>query len=302
MSGPRRFITSAAENAAGTGRAPGLSWAPEPAIAGSSAIAPATDLRDAELRRLAREVVVPGAPEPFGAYLFFSDEPQADLGRRLEQEVLLATFGDTPEVLAEEYGPYEPSSMFICVVDHLRMLPAGAMRVLVPSPRGFKSLNDIEPIWGESAETLMERAGLTVDLTRTWDIATLTVAAGYRGKAARGLVSMGLYQTLTLTARRCGIEWFVAILDMPVFRLIRWKLCLIFAGYKGIGPMPYLGSHASIPAWCDVVDAERRLAATDRDLHAILVRGVGLEPAVRPVDLSRVDRLVAGRPREAANQ
>ena len=86
---------------------------------------------------------------------------------------------------------------------------------------------------------------------------------------------------------------------MPVFRLLRWKLRMIFAGYKSIAPLPYLGSAASIPAWCDVVAAEKRLAATDRDLHAVLVQGVGLEPALRPVDLRQIERLIPEQPEEA---
>ena len=57
-----------------------------------------------------------------------------------------------------------------------------------------------------------------------------------------------------------------------------------------------------MPAWCDVVDAERHLAATDRDLHAILVQGVGLEAALRPVDLACADQLVAWRRTVAAGQ
>lgn len=79
---------------------------------------------------------------------------------------------------------------------------------------------------------------------------------------------------------------------MPVFRLLRWKLRMIFAGYAGLGPRSYLGSAASIPAWCNVVEAERKLAATDADLHAILVRGEGLEPALRGADLACAERLV----------
>ena len=265
-------------------------------------MADATDLRDAELRRLTRQVVGPGADEPFGAYLFRGDEPGATLGRYVERTVFLEAAGTTPDVEAEQYDPYEPSSVFICVIDHLRGLPVGAMRVLLPSPTGFKSLNDVGPVWGASAQELMERAGLKVDLDRTWDIATLAVMPDYRGKATRGLVLMGLYQTLTMAARECGTEWFVAILDMPVFRMIRWKLHLIFAGYEGVAPMPYLGSAASIPAWCDVVKAERRLAETDQDLHAILVQGIGLEAALRRADLTRVDRLVAWRHKAASGQ
>jgi len=242
-------------------------------------------LPDAELRELTQRVAAPGAMEPFGAYIFRSDEPGAALGRHVERVVFLEAFGNTAEQLAEEYGPYEPSSFFICVLDHLRSLPAGVIRVLQPSPAGFKSLKDIEPVWGEPAETIIERTGLALDTDRTWDIATLAVAPEYRAKATAGLVTMGLYQSLSLTAWNSGIEWFVAILDVPVLRILRWKFHAVWAGYQGIAPRAYLGSAASMPAWCNVVDAERRLAATDTELHAILAQGIGLEAALRPVTL-----------------
>ena len=113
---------------------------------------------------------------------------------------------------------------------------------------------------------------------------------------------MGLYQTLTMAALHCGIDWFVAILDMPVFRMIRWKLRMIFAGYHGVAPQPYLGSAASIPAWCDVVEAERRLAETDRDLYAVLIEGIGLEAALRRLDLTSADRFIVRPGRVAVGQ
>lgn len=231
--------------------------------------------------------------EPFGAYLFGSDEPGAAIARALEARVFLETFGDSSELLSAEYDPYDASSFFICVVDHLRAVPAGAMRVLLPSSAGFKSLNDIEPVWGVSAEELCERSGLSLDLRRVWDVATLAVAPEYRGSAAQGLVSMGLFQTLGLAARRCDVEWFVAILDMPVFRIVRWKLRMVFVGYEGVGPRAYLGSPASIPTWCNVANARHHLAETDPDLYDVLVHGVGLETALRRVDLDSTERLAA---------
>ena len=258
-----------------------------------------TALSDAALRRLARESTGPNAREPFGAYLFATGEPGADLARHVEQSVFLETFGNTPDLLTREYRRYERTSFFICVVDHLRHVPAGMMRVLTPSPAGFKSLDDIEPVWGCTAGHLIERTGLDFDASSTWDIATLAVAEEYRRGASAGFVTMGLYQTLTLAAFHCGIDWFIAILDMPVFRILRWRLRMIFAGYEGIGPRPYLGSAASLPAWCDVAAAERRLAEEDEDLHSVLVRGVGLEAALRRVDLSAADRYVI-RPDAAA--
>jgi hypothetical protein len=227
------------------------------------------------------------AVEPFGAYLFAPHDPGAQLARHVERSVFLEAFGNTPELLAQEYGPYEHSSLFLCVIDHLRGVPAGMMRVLTPSPAGFKSLNDLQSEWGEPVEQIFERTGIDVDQERTLDIATLAIAPEYRGRAAtQGVVSMALYQTLTLAAGHCGADWFVAILDMPVFRLLRWKLRMIFSGYQGVTPRPYLGSQASVPAWCDVRAAASHLAETDPTLYEVLVLGEGLEPVLRSADLS----------------
>lgn len=251
------------------------------------------DIKDAELRRLTEHIIGPQALEPFGAYMFQTDEPGAELGRFVERAVFLESFGNTPEQLAEEYAPYEDHSVFICVIDQIRKLPVGVMRVLLPySEDSFKSLADIESVWGMAPRQLMDQTGVSIDLSKTWDIATLAVLPDYRAKATGGLVAMGLYQTLTLTSRQCGVEWYVAILDMPVFRMLRWKLQQIFVGYKGISPMPYLGSPASMPAWCDVIDAEIKLRK-DPSLHEVLVQGIGLEAAMRRVDMDCTQWLVA---------
>lgn len=251
-----------------------------------------SELRDAEIGRLVQHVAAPGATEPFGAYLFRTDEVGAELGRYVERSVFFEAFGNSPELLGEEYGRYETASAFICIVDHLRNRPAGMMRILLPSPVGFKSLNDIEPVWGESPELLMSRTGIVLPPESTWDIATLAVSADYRGKASTGLVSMGLYQTLGMVAPRCGIDWLVAILDAVVHRILR-KLKMPFAGFKGIGPLPYLGSSASLPVWCNIAEMKTHLAVSDPDLHAAYFEGVGLEPAIRPIDIEIVESLVA---------
>jgi hypothetical protein len=239
-----------------------------------------------DVRELTAEVSASGAAEPFGAYIFGPAELGADLGRYLERQVFLEAFGNTEEQLAEEYGRYEQSSLFLVVVDHLRRLPAGVIRVVQNSPAGHKSLNDLEPVWGEPAHALMRRTGLSFGPERIWDVATLAAPPEYRAKATGGLVTMGLYQTLTMAARASGIDLLVAILDLPVFRMLRWKMRMIFAGYNGVEPKSYLGSPASIPAWCDLIYSDRHLAAVDPDLHGILYRGVGLEPGLRVADLS----------------
>jgi hypothetical protein len=255
----------------------------------------ATMMDDAALRRLARRVTAPGATAPLGVYLMRAADPASELARHVERVVFMETFGNTPELLDKEYAPYDEASVFICVVDHLRAVPAGTMRILLPSHAGCKTLDDAAPVWGESIGTMAARTGIDIDLSRTWDIATLAVAPEYRGKATMGLVSMGLYQALALATPRLGIEWLLAILDVPVFRMIRWKLRMPMAGFSGVRPQPYLGSPASMPVWCNVGDTERRLAVSDPDLHALYFEGVGMEPAVAPLDLRRAVDLVAPR-------
>jgi hypothetical protein len=230
---------------------------------------------------------------PFCARLFVPGDPEGAQARQVEERVFLEVFGNTEELLSKEYEPYEPASVLLCVMDRRRDVAAGTMRVLLPSAAGFKSLNDVQPCWGVSVPDMLQAAGLDMEERRTWDIATLAVAPEYRGKAAMSLVTMGLMQAVTMTAWRLGVDWFVAVLDMPVFRLLRWRLRLTWSGFDGVGPMPYLGSKASIPAWCRISAAKDHLAVEDPDLHALLFEGTGLGPAIEPLDMEMAARKVA---------
>src|SRR5216684_4710946 len=98
-------------------------------------------------------------PEVFGSYLFLDSDPAAEIARSVERAVFLEAFGNTPELLAAEYGPYESSSLFLCIVDHRARRPAGAMRLILPriSGPGLKSVNDVEKAWGEPPSRMFER-------------------------------------------------------------------------------------------------------------------------------------------------
>jgi len=107
------------------------------------------DIVRAELGDLVEELTAVRQPtQPFGVYVNRFDDPGAELGRFVERGVFLEVFGNTPEQLAHEYDQYEPGSIFVTVVDHARQVPAGTMRVLVPSAAGFKSLDDVHAGWG----------------------------------------------------------------------------------------------------------------------------------------------------------
>ena len=216
----------------------------------------------------------------FGVYVLQSDEPAAELGRSVDREVFLEFFGNTAELLAEEYDPYEDSSVFICVVDHVQRCPAGVMRVILPSPLGFKSLHDIEGRWGEPIEDLMTRSGVTLERSELWDVATLAVRGGYRGEASGGLVSLALFQALAMLAPARGRRWAVAILDVIVLDMIQTEFLRPFTMLDGLAPKRYLDSPSSLPVLLDATDFESRLRFRAPSMAEILFDGRGLETVV----------------------
>jgi hypothetical protein len=218
--------------------------------------------------------------EPFGVYVSAPEQPGAELGRHVERAVFLEAFGNTPELLSAEYGDYESASVFFVVLDHQRRVPAGMMRVIVPSRAGFKSLDDISRRWGEPFEAVLARVDSSWDLGRLWDLATLAVAPEYRGEAALGLVTQALVQALTMVGQRAGVRRWVGILDLPVLRMLQWRMGQPFRLFPGLDHRSYLGSAASAAVWGDAARWDAHLFTVDPILHDVLFAGRGLEPVL----------------------
>jgi len=236
------------------------------------------DIVRSELAELVDDLTAVRAPtQPFGVYVCRHDERGAELGRFVERGVFLEVFGNTPEQLAHEYDRYEPGSVFITVIDHARRVPCGMMRVLVPSPAGFKSLDDVLAGWDVPVPALLARVDTEWDLDRVWDFATLAVAPEYRGEAALGLVTQALLQTVTVLGGVCDFDRYVAILDVPVLRMLQWRIARPFEAFPGVDAREYLGSAASMPVWGSRRAWSEQLAARDPVLHELLFAGRGLE-------------------------
>ena len=235
-----------------------------------------------ELHELADDLLTTAGRHdtPFGVYVLDSHDPASVLARQVEQDVFLEFFDNTVDMLADEYGPYEDTSTFLCVIDHQRRVPAGMIRIIRPSPAGFKTLHDLDSIWGLPTSQLARPTGIGLDPSSLWDLATLAVAREYRSAASSGLVSMALYQALNMLGHAQGIRWAVAVMDMVVLDLINSAWHRPFAGIPGADPRRYLDSPASRPVYCDVVDYRMRLAFLDPPTHAILFEGRGLETVV----------------------
>ena len=251
------------------------------------------DLVREELRELARPIVeAAGNPsEPFGTYLIRADEPAARLGRYIEEDVFGEWFGNTPELLEDEYGAYEPSAYFIVVIDHLRHLPAGTIRVTLPSQRGLKTLADIQNVWGRELPATLAATGLDWDPARVWDVVTVAVHADYRGKATDGMISLAMYQATVRSLRAGGARWFVCILDLHVVQLMQDITNEPFHTFAGVEPIEYLDSPKSNAFWCDLDEHEQRLRLADPGMHRILYEGIGIESVVREADYSVSEEL-----------
>jgi hypothetical protein len=219
---------------------------------------------------------------PYGLYIMRADDEASELARAVEREVFLEFFGNTAELLAEEYDPFERASLFLCVVDHLRKKPAAALRLLLPSPAGHKSLLDLERAWGQPPDDVIARSGLalTFDQAELWDVATLAVSADYRGASSAGLVSLGLYQGLTMLAGAVDLAHAIAIFDLIVLDLVQSNFHRPWTPFTGVEPQRYLDSPSSLPVYCDVREYRARLALIDADMYELLFAGAGLEAVI----------------------
>jgi hypothetical protein len=250
------------------------------------------DARDA-LREVARSLIPSSSKQPMGLYLCRPEDPAAALPLHVERNVFEESLTNAGELLVDEFGPYEHATLLLCVIDQHRQLPAAMLRLIFPSTQGLKSLNDLTPIWGITTEQLYGRTGIEYESAHTWDIATLAIAPEYRAAAFQGVITMALCQTISVLGTRCGFTSSVAILHLPILRMLQWKLHRPFTEFAGVEPRGYLESPASLPVWMRLDDWHQRLAERDRVLYDIMTTGTGLEPVVRPPDWDAAAELAA---------
>ena len=245
---------------------------------------PTIDLVREEMRELASSVIdAAGNPsEPFGVYVFTADEPASELARYVERTVFEETFGNPRDLLEAEYGPYEASTVFYTVLDHRRRLPAGMMRMILPSVRGLKTFQVLKEFWSADVDDVTRATGADWDPALVWDVTTLAVDPEYRGKATDALVSLALYQTLITSGLAGGAHHFVTVLDLKPLDLIQTLTVDCFQFFEGLEPKSYLDSPLSVPVFIDLAEWEPRVLEGAPDTHGILFRGVGIEAAVRP--------------------
>ncbi|WP_246078773.1 hypothetical protein [Modestobacter excelsi] len=214
--------------------------------------------------------------------LLVADSPaERDAARDAEGRVFLAAFGNTPEVMEQEYGSYADRSRFVTVIDDSDGSALGAARLIVPDDTGeVKTLADVagEP-WQLSVPDSLRAAGLAG--RPVWDVATLAVDRRHPSGVAGAEVSLALCHGLFRHSQAGGAQGLVTILDDRVLRLLR-VMGVPWAPMAGATSEYYLGSPASTPCVC-LVDA---IAGSVRpDLAPAVVGGIFRSIASDPADL-----------------
>jgi hypothetical protein len=209
------------------------------------------------------------------ALLSLRFNPEAELlaaTRDCEAAVFLRAYGNTRQQLEDEYGPYEDASVFIALADD-RGEVLGACRLIRPTEVGLKSLDDAaRPPW--SLDVTRAARAARLDVSRTWDVATLGCRRGLKG--AGRLASAALFHALVQAVRANEIRSAVMIIDERVRALLA-SAGMTGHTLPGAQPARYLGSAASTPVYrhCDEAFDQQRI--TNPDAHRLYTQGIGLD-------------------------
>ena len=229
------------------------------------------------MREQVAEVIDPNATEPFGVYVWADPDPAASLARHVERVVFDESFGNTPEQLDVEYGTYERSSLFLCVIDHRRRLPVGMARAILPSDAGLKSLDDIEREWGEDVDDVLARTGLPMRARassgtappsrrcRSTDGARRTASSAWRCTRRRDGSRPVRFPVVGRGDRRAGAPGAPVAPRPPVRDLCR-----------ECARCPTSARPSSMPVWSDLPAWSARLAIENPVKHEIVFGGHGL--------------------------
>ncbi len=202
------------------------------------------------------------------------DSPYANIARYIEGTVFQAAFGNTPEQMKREYGPYETTSTFFISLDRgadgsvLDLKKAtGALRVINNSDQGLKTLNDIEsePFYVD-LDSVVYRHGIE-DMNKTWDIGTVAVLPEYR--KGEGPVSVQLYRAMYLAAMHGNIEHLVSVIDGRALTKLTGYLGIPFVPLADSEPHPYLGSQSSTAVYGHVPEFFAKMSR-----HRLTPRGI----------------------------
>jgi GNAT superfamily N-acetyltransferase len=202
----------------------------------------ALDAREAQ--RLVDELLETAGTRRFSVHLAGPDDAAALLSLQVAADVFLEAFGNTAELLRDEYAPLLPSMTHLVVIDGVTRTAVGSLILQAAPAEELKTVADLaaEPWWMPTDDALAALGLRRGDRTAV-DQLLLAVHPAYRKV---GMAQLLMYAGWVLSVQR-GIHLWTAILDEPL-RLGMNELthgALVPIG--GAATRPYLGSAASTP-------------------------------------------------------
>ena len=208
------------------------------------------DLDMAQMQELTERLLAerePRSDDRIVCYRLEQGSPYENVARTIECEVFEKFFGNNAEEMADEYGPYEPQSIFFLSVDQFSKQPAGVLRVIENGPAGLKTLTDLEtsedPAVPHLSPNDVQVHHEIESLDTCWDVGTVAVRKEYRASRAEAQeTSVQLYRALYTAALESGVDHFVSIIDARPYDKMTNYLGIPFVPMAGSEPFSYLGS------------------------------------------------------------
>lgn len=215
----------------------------------------------------------------FGLVIIDHNSPYANMARSTESEVFHEFFNNSPDLMKEEYGPYESASKFFLVIDKEEKRRAGVMRLLHNSESGFKATNDVKSmgITELSPLGILNSFGIE-DQNSVIEIATIAAAPDYRGKHSDQMVSAAMYRALYKYCISNGYKDLIAVIDAkPLSNLVDIHLPVNIS-QNVRSPFEYLDAKENSLIHIPINEIERYMKARDPDAFEFLLGDPGLDP------------------------
>ncbi|SNR79907.1 hypothetical protein SAMN06272737_12637 [Blastococcus mobilis] len=198
--------------------------------------------------------------------------------------MFLQAFGNTPEVMEQEYGHYQGRSRFVTVIDEEGGSALGVARLILPDATApVKTLVDVagEP-WHLDVVNSLRAAGLSS--RPVWDVASLAVDRRFRSGAAGAEVIVALCHGVHQYSLNCGVEGLVTVLDDRILRVVR-AMGMPWTPMAGATSQYYLGSPASTPCVMVMSSVAESIRTRRPDLAPAVIDGIFRSIVLDPADL-----------------
>lgn len=212
---------------------------------------------------------------PFVLMTVNGDSPYANVARSLECRVFNAYFQNHPDVMQQEYNPYEENSTFFLMIDRENLEPAGVMRITHDGPSGFKSTNDLptekcktaegRSVTGLATEEIFPEFGISPQ--NILDVATIAAEPKYGEKnTGSPIILASLMRAVYKYSLENGYDDLVAVIDAVPLEKLQAVGLPINTSEKIAGNFEYLGAKGNTFIHIPIPEVEKSVSTQSREL------------------------------------